>query len=155
MKIKFIIAFAAIGLTAISCKKDKEATTPSAPVLKGFYLKVDGTPYTASGSISQHTSGFILYSTTIGTNMSFNLRMEDTIQPGTYDILPNGIFRLSHTDDSYATPGYASISGSVTIVSNDAAANKISGTYNCTLEKSDQSATKQVTDAEFNITYPE
>ncbi len=154
MKTKFMIAFVALGLIATSCKKDKETTTSGTPALKGFYLKVDGTPYTASGSTSQHTSGLILYSTTIGTNMSFYLRMEDTLQPGTYNILPNGSFRLSHTDDSFATAGYGSISGSVTIVSNDPAVHRISGTYNCILEKADLSATKQVTEAEFNITYP-
>lgn len=151
MKIKLIIVFVALGLTAVSCKKDKETITSGTPALKGFYLKLDGTPYTASGSSSQHTMGLILYATSIGTD-NFYLRMEDTLQPGTYDILPNGVFLLNHTDTS--SIGYTSISGSVTIVSNNTAAHSISGTYNCILEKSDLSTTKQVTEAEFNITYP-
>jgi len=157
MKTKFIIAFVAIGLTSISCKKEKqeETTTPSSPLLKGFYLKVDGTPYTATGGVTQHTSGLILHSTTVGTNLAFSLRIADTLQAGTYDIVPNGNFRLSHTDDNYATPGYASISGSVTVEYHDASAHKIAGTYHCVIEKSDLSATKQITNAEFNITYPE
>lgn len=153
MKTTFMIAFVALGLTAVSCKKDKEATTPGTPALKAFYLKLDGTPYTASASSSQHTMGLILYSTAIGTD-NFYLRIEDTLQPGTYDILPNGVFLLNHNDASSSSTGYSSISGSVTITSNNAAAHNISGTYHCVLEKADLSTTKQVTEAEFNITYP-
>ncbi len=158
MKNNLLFALAAVFLLGFSsCKKDEPTTSngngSGVVVPKKFYLKLDGQEITTEFGSSQHTSGLIIFGTAVGTN-TFQLSMSDTLTTGTYPIQLGGVFNVAHSDDNYATSGYAALSGSVTIVSHNTAQHKIAGTFNCVLEKSGVGTQKNVTNGEFNITYP-
>lgn len=151
-----ILSIAVIALSAISlfsCKKDKETTTESSgPILKTFALKLDGTSYQTEFYSSQQTAGIIIISTNINNNLFLRLVVADSLQAGTYPMGPGLSTRLDHSDDNYAT-SYISDPGTLTIALHDTVNNKITGTYNCTLNRSNPAGTKTVTNGEFNIQY--
>ena len=145
-----VIALAAISL--FSCKKDDKTTAESSgPTLKTFALKLDGTSYQTEFYSTQQTAGMIIFQTYINNNLIFGLNLADSIQAGTYPMGP-GISRLVHSDDNYAT-SYLSDPGTLTITTHDTVNNKITGTFNCTLTRTNPAATKSVTNGEFNIQY--
>lgn len=138
---------------ATACKKeDNEPTTESSgPILKTFYMKVDGVAFTPTSSSWQHTAGTIMYSGYDGTQQ-FSLSIIDSLAPGNYTMGYGHPTRLFHTDDNYVT-SYVSDPGTLTIVSHDTVNDRISGTFNCTLSRSNPASTKAVTNGEFNIQY--
>lgn len=145
--------------TFYACKKkdqrpptDDSSTNPPA-ALAPFKIKIDGNEYSSTTLAIQHTSGYISIQTVVGTDLKVGISIADSIVPGTYSINSNSAFRVTHTDDNYATL-YTSISGSVTIASHDKVNRKISGTYSCLLSRINPASTKVINSAEFNITYP-
>lgn len=155
MKKTILLFSCVVALAAVSCKKetkDSNGTPPVGTAYDNFSLTIDGTDFDPAAVIVQHNGGFIQAQAGTASEMYFALSIDDTLEPGTYQILPGQLFRLSHTDDNFMT-SYLSTSGSVTIVTHDMAADKISGFYNCTLTRANPAATKTVTNGEFNIDY--
>lgn len=152
MKTILLPAICGMLLLATACKKEEKTTEENTtPLLKSFYMKVDGVAYTGLGSSTQHTSGLILFSSFDGTQ-NFSLRFDDTLAVGTYTMGPNLPVRLVHTDDNYAT-SYVSDPGTLSIVSHDTVNDRITGTFNCTLVRTSPASTKALTNGEFNIQY--
>ncbi len=152
-KTLFFISCAVI-LAAASCKKEKKESTGTPPIgaaYDNFFLKLDGTDFDPAMVLAQHNGGFIMAQAS-DAGLYFSLSIDDTLEPGTYPMVQGQLFRLTHTDDNFAT-SYLSTSGSVTIVTHDMTNDKITGFYNCTLTRANPAATKTVTNAEFNIDY--
>lgn len=139
-------------ILATACKKEeKPAAESSGAILKTFYFKVDGIAFSTINASWQHNAGTISYSGYSGSQ-TFTLTMWDTLMPGTYTMGYGQPTRLFHTDDNYVT-SYISDPGTLTIVSHDTVNDRISGTFNCTLSRSNPASTKAVTNGEFNIQY--
>jgi hypothetical protein len=146
-------------VSCFSCKKkdqrpntdENSNTTPAA--LAPFKIKIDGSEYSSTTLTIQHNSGYITIETEVGTGLKVGISIADSINVGTYSINSNSAFKVTHTDDNYATL-FTSTSGSVTIVSHDKVNRKISGTYSCLLSRINPASTKVINAAEFNVSYP-
>lgn len=154
-----ILIFSFVSLAVLSCKKEEPTPTPSTPttpVLKSFFFKMNGSDKNLSSTISQHTSGLILISGSTQPNETINLRMQDTIQAGSsYDFSPNGAFRLFYTPDNYLN-SYTSVSGSANVVTYNTSTRNVSGTFSCVLVGNQTTPdTIIVSNGEFNFTYPQ
>ena len=155
-KITGILIIAVLSLTIASCKKDDpkpEVTTPTGtPALKKLALTVDGSSYEASVITIQNGNDRVIAQTTVGNNLYFGISVSDTLDPGAYDFTSVNYMSISHTDDNYVT-SYTASSGSLTIVSHDKSANKISGTFNAIITRASDNATKTISEGEFNLNY--
>lgn len=152
MKKIILPALCSMLVLATACKKEETTTNESSgPILKTFYFKVDGVAFNPTSSSWQNAAGTIMYNVYDGTQ-TYSLSIWDTLMPGNYTMGYGQPTRFFHTDDNYAT-SYISDPGTLTIVSHDTVNNRISGTFNCTLTRSNPASTKAVTNGEFNFQY--
>lgn len=153
----FLLVLFLCSTLIFGCKKkneDKDSTpdTEVPVLLKPFKIALDGTPYENPTVSISHISGYIGLETVVADTLKFGLSMPDSIAVGTHPINSSSAFRVTHTDDNFATM-YYSTTGAVTILTHDKTAKKISGTFSCNLTRINPSSMKTINSGEFNISY--
>lgn len=128
MKTRIIILTLAIfAVTASSCKKKSDDTTPASPspATSGFTCKVNGTAWTADSAIWTNSSIQTFILAYKGGTASFEINLSG-ITANTYNVLPG-------TNDFIYWPSSTAFSGgsngSVIISTYDNTAKQLTGTF--------------------------
>lgn len=78
--------------------------------------------------------------------------IHDSLTPGTYSMVDNGVAEINHTSDSFST-FYHTESGSITIISHDQQNKVIKGTFSCIIKKEGSTETKNIKQGQFEFDY--
>ena len=155
---KFALAFTLISSALfLSCSKDKveqNNNDPTSTELKAFALTAGTTNYQPTNVYKSHNNNKIEISSYEGLGASLALSIADSLAPGTYAMSPFGPTTLSMSFDALQSY-YISSSGSLIIQAHDTTARTIKGTFSCTTINTSTQDTMQVTNGQFNVTYPQ
>jgi len=118
-------------------------------------VKIDGLSKTFEDVFGVEVFGTI---SLIGSDNSssgypqLTISLNDTLPTGTYSFPGSGLPSMTFTNDSTST--YITSSGSISILTNDAANDRVTGTFNVGMTNaSNPSNTINLTEGQFNISY--
>lgn len=127
-----------------------DTTSPSD---NSFFAKLNGANFNPTNVDSFNNSGIISIIGRRGTVENINLALPNTITPGTYNIEFGGTYMGNYILNSTGEGVFGGETGTVTIISHNTSTKRIKGTFNFNATSFFSTATYNVTEGTFEVTY--
>ncbi|WP_298139448.1 DUF6252 family protein [Flavobacterium sp.] len=127
-----------------------DTTSPSD---NSFFAKLNGASFNPTNVDGYNNSGVISIIGRRGAVENINLAFPNTITPGTYNIEFGGTYMGNYILNSTGEGVFGGETGTVTIISHNTSTKRIKGTFNFNATSFFSTATYNVTEGTFEVTY--